>query len=625
MHSLLKLSLRCLLFLLPLPVQDLLWAGQPLANPRARKNRRPAAVPIKGSAGETLLQLLHCAAPWGHPWWHALGALLLPRSLRVHCPRSLEPMAAAVVEESRVARVVMPQLEVAGSDCAIQRLEEPRVTVTAAFPVESEARGVGCLAGAARVQITVAIEEVEDKSQLEKQLLYAVEGGSCSEDDSSRCDRYSGAVTSGGENDADDLDQDWKPPEQELIQKLVAQTEYYFSDENLEKDAFLLKHVRRNKMGYVSVKLLTSFKKVKHLSRDWRTTAYALKYSDTLELNEAGTKIRRKAPVPVFPSENLPSKMLLVYDLHLLPELQSVNDLQENGGKQEKLFEHLLKLFRNFGVITSLRILKPGRDLPPDIKRFSSRYAQIGTKECAVVEFDEVEIAIKAHELMDAKKDETGMKVILIGMKPPKKKLNRNRDEPNKSLHKNKSLNKRVEELQGIGDESPVYSSSDPDSNPTSPLMDRKPTTANKLSNPTSPLMDRKPTTANKLSPSTYQNNHLSPNDSPRTSPWNSPSVQHKVLKSSPLAEDGTVTELLKKGTDYSSDSSITPSGSPWVQRRRSQTVACDRSPAGSPMLGRKIQNADGLPPGVLRLPKGPDGTKGFHIGRERNKAMQNS
>jgi hypothetical protein len=42
----------------------------------------------------------------------------------------------------------------------------------------------------------------------------------------------------------------------------VAQIEHYLSDDNLEHDAFLLKHIRRNKMGFVSVKLLTSFKKV---------------------------------------------------------------------------------------------------------------------------------------------------------------------------------------------------------------------------------------------------------------------------------------------------------------------------------------------------------------------------
>lgn len=54
----------------------------------------------------------------------------------------------------------------------------------------------------------------------------------------------------------------WIPPSSELKSKIAAQLEYYLSDEHLEADAFLLKHVQRNKMGYVSLKLLTSFKKV---------------------------------------------------------------------------------------------------------------------------------------------------------------------------------------------------------------------------------------------------------------------------------------------------------------------------------------------------------------------------
>jgi hypothetical protein len=78
---------------------------------------------------------------------------------------------------------------------------------------------------------------------------------------------YSSATTSGGENDREDLEPEWRPPDEELIRKLVDQIEFYFSDENLEKDAFLLKHVRRNKLGYVSVKLLTSFKKVRLTSQ----------------------------------------------------------------------------------------------------------------------------------------------------------------------------------------------------------------------------------------------------------------------------------------------------------------------------------------------------------------------
>lgn len=73
------------------------------------------------------------------------------------------------------------------------------------------------------------------------------------------------SAASGGENEREEPE--WKPPDEELIRKLVDQIEFYFSDENLEKDAFLLKHVRRNKLGYVSVKLLTSFKKVRPASQ----------------------------------------------------------------------------------------------------------------------------------------------------------------------------------------------------------------------------------------------------------------------------------------------------------------------------------------------------------------------
>ncbi|NWI53420.1 LARP6 protein, partial [Calyptomena viridis] len=425
--------------------------------------------------------------------------------------------------------------------------------------------------------------------------------------------------SSGGEND-DDSDQNWKPPENDLIQKLIAQIEYYFSDENLEKDAFLLKHVRRNKMGYVSVKLLTSFKKVKHLTHDWRTTAYALKYSHTLELNDDNKKVRRNTPVPLFPSENVPTRMLLVYDIHMISELQAqkINKQEENGHMQERIMEHLLKAFVTFGVISSVRIVKPGRDLPPDIRRVSNQYTQLGTQECAIIEFEEVDAAVRAHDFMCAENRDTGMKVVLIGTKPPKKKVpkDKNRDEDSsKSLKKTRSLNKRVEELQFVGDESSANSSSDPESNPTSPLSGRKRTATNTTSN---------------LSPIVHPNNHLSPNVSPRSSPWNSPSSLRKVTKKSPLAEDSklnpsTSPEIPRKCTDYSSDSSTTPSGSPWVQRRKAQTLTQEKSPVSSPLLVRKIQNADGLPVGVLRLPKGPDGTKGFHNGCERRKAVKNA
>lgn len=360
---------------------------------------------------------------------------------------------------------------------------------------------------------------------------------------------------------------------------------------------------------------LVLFSQVKHLTRDWRTTAYALRHSTLLELNEEGRKVRRRTSVPVFASESLPSRMLLLSELQRWPELGVA--LAGGGGagdgspganpaQQERLMELLLKAFGAYGPIASVRVLKPGKDLPPDLKKLSGRYSQLGTEECAIVEFEEVEAAVKAHEAYTGQqsdgKGSMGLKVVLIGTKPPKKKVpkERQRDENGNAgggLRKSRSLNSRVRELQYHGDDS-ACSSSDTESNPTSPHLGRK------------------SRSCNKLSPGGF---HLSPAVSPRSSPWNSPRAspcsQRKAPPNarSPLASEGRLSpEAGRRWADYSSDSSLTPSGSPWVQRRK-QVASQESSPVGSPMLGRKIQNADGLPPGVVRLPRGPDGTRGFH------------
>ncbi|XP_070619335.1 la-related protein 6 isoform X2 [Erythrolamprus reginae] len=327
-------------------------------------------------------------------------------------------------------------------------------------------------------------------------------------------------------------------------------------------------------------------------------------------MNEDGRKVRRSAPVPVFPSENLPSRMLLVYDISPTQDPQPLqDDGQENGEAREEVMEHVLKTFISFGVILSVRILKPGRDLPPDVKKFSGRYSPVGTQECAIVEFEEVEAAVKAHESF-VLLDKAAMKVILIGTKPPKKKALKEKNQgkgSTKDPSKSRSMNRRVEELQDVSEDLSANSSSDPESDPTSPVP-------------------RRSGFSNRLTPSAYPNHHLSPNISPRSSPWNSPSSLRKTSRMSPLAEDGRAflspssPETSKRSADYSSDSSITPSSSPWVQRRRqARTLAQEKSPVGSPETKVvKIAAPAGLPVGVLRWPRGPDGTKGFHNSHER-------
>ncbi|KAK0145874.1 La-related protein 6 [Merluccius polli] len=573
---------------------------------------------------------------WAHVWavWRAVGAPLASRrSTRRRfsdlgdlgdgrggpAPTGRRTGGSLVSGTMSVAAGLLPPdpnraVDRGGSEALVGGPGADDVVSVDRLPQQQEALGT--------VTITVAIQAAEDEEPEEGfSRTMDLLGGSCSEDDVGRHDKSSGAGTSGGELE----EESWRPPDPELISKLVSQIEVYLSDENLEHDAFLLKHVRRNKMGFVSVKLLTSFKKVKHLTRDWRTTAYALRHSTMLELNDEGRKVRRQSTVPVFASESLPSRMLLLSDLQSWPELAALKGGGGGGGggggesgaggavqQQEQLMKLLLKAFGAYGAIASVRVLKPGKDLPADLKRLSGRYNQLGSEECAIVEFEEVEAAVKANEAAGGGEDGgggaagcLGMKVILIGTKPPKKKVPKDRPRDEGGMRKSRSLNSRVRELQYHGEDS-ACSSSETESNPTSPRLARKSRSCNKLS----------PTAAGAGGIGFQNNNHLSPAVSPRNSPWSSPRgspcPQRKAQKS-PLVSEGRLSpEAGRRWADYSSDSSLTPSGSPWVQRRR-QVASQESSPVGSPMMGRKIQNADGLPPGVTRLPRGPDGTRGFH------------
>ena len=70
-----------------------------------------------------------------------------------------------------------------------------------------------------------------------------------------------GDVGSGNESSDVDIGE-MVIPDEELKAKITKQVEFYLSDANILKDTFLLKHVRRNKEGYVSLKLIASFRKV---------------------------------------------------------------------------------------------------------------------------------------------------------------------------------------------------------------------------------------------------------------------------------------------------------------------------------------------------------------------------
>lgn len=169
----------------------------------------------------------------------------------------------------------------------------------------------------------------------------------------------------------------------ELATTLVRLVEEYLSDEGLAKDLFLLKHVRRQKEGYISLKLLSGYKRIKKCSRDSDMLAAALRTSEALELNPEATKVRRRTQLPdALQHEAPPSRTLLVTRL---PATSATM-----GG--------LATLFGQFGSVVSLQVLRPRQDgvLHPEVLSLATRLPGLASATCAVVEYENVWGAARA-------------------------------------------------------------------------------------------------------------------------------------------------------------------------------------------------------------------------------------
>ncbi|GCB69162.1 hypothetical protein scyTo_0013929, partial [Scyliorhinus torazame] len=410
---------------------------------------------------------------------------------------------------------------------------------------------------------------------------------------------------------------EWIPPNSDKIQKIIAQVEFYLSDENLAVDSFLLKHMKKNKMGYISIKLLTSFKKVKCLTKDWKVTAYALNYSKLLEINQEGTKIRRKNPVPEFLLSVPPSKRILAWDLYK----DSPGNNSEIHG-HVNIMETAMKIFSVHGPISSIRILQPGREIPAELKKYTLKYPEVGTKICILVEYEYYEGAKKAYEELGKKHCHNGenLKVVILTGKGTKKINSIDTDESDDLKKSNpKKPPKRpakIEQMQCTMGEF-IYSSSESDGANSPAYVQRY--LQHKICDAYNCNSQISSTTS--LSQS-WSDHYCGQCISRRSLVYHHPSPLADFVAQGVWPSPGTSPEFTKKFHDHLSDSGNC-SGSPWVQRRKlaaNQATSLEINQTTYKQLVRKHQSGTGLPSGLVRLPFGPDGTKGFHnsIGRGR-------
>jgi len=192
---------------------------------------------------------------------------------------------------------------------------------------------------------------------------------------------------------------DYEVPNEDQVEKIIDQVEYYLSDEYLAKDKYLLRQIRCKSEGYISIKLMTSFKKVKKLTRDWQVVRHALKLAPQLEVSPEGYRVKRRDTLP----ETLRKPRLLtsVVAIRVPPEFDSV--------------DQITSLFRAYGEIGLVRLLRPGKEVPSDLRNYATQVPDIGDSLCAVVDFEGSDAALKAVRELKEQFSNSGMRLALLG------------------------------------------------------------------------------------------------------------------------------------------------------------------------------------------------------------------
>ncbi|KAA0202826.1 hypothetical protein HAZT_HAZT000705 [Hyalella azteca] len=354
-------------------------------------------------------------------------------------------------------------------------------------------------------------------------------------------------------------------PDQDLIDRIVTQVEIYFSDACVLKDKFLLKHIRRNKEGYVSLKLVSSFKKIKQLTKDWRVVAYALNKSSTaIQINDLGTKIRRIIPLPEIDDTPVTCTVLA---LNLPLEKPSIDTVSQ--------------LFAKCGDMDLIRVLRAGAPLAAELKTLSSKHPALNSTNCAWIEFESPEASKEACKLST----EEGMKVIPIVPESLKKPEKQTLQKSNPNSRKNSANNPSYPQQKG--------------------LNSRKNSFKNLKNNG---YVEQ-------------ENQHKRPFLQQRRKAVSLINNQRPNLGELSVIVEGRRRPKSKSCVEFSGQGSVpAAAAASWMQRHLfAAAVASAASAAGVPGKAPLVQRPSRVslgsltvPDGVARFPKGPDGTKGF-------------
>jgi len=254
---------------------------------------------------------------------------------------------------------------------------------------------------------------------------------------------------------------------------------------------------------------------------------------------------------------------------------------------EKPCIQSVSQLFSSCGDIAFIRVVRAGSALPQDLKPLATKYPALNDSHCAWIEFETPEAAKLATELTN----EDGMKVVPILPEAQKKpeKATQERKNSQSNSRKNSAANKENQH-------------------------ERKNSHSNNNSRKNSSTASSRKNSRQEQ----YNYETESPLQRQRRKAISLPITQRPNLSQlSAVVEERRSRPKSKSCTEQFPSGSSPPST--WVQRHLLAAAAASAASAAAPTVGSKpprpsrvSQGSLTIPDGVVRFPKGPDGTRGF-------------
>ena len=149
--------------------------------------------------------------------------------------------------------------------------------------------------------------------------------------------------------------------EDNLLQLVKEAAEEVMSDKNVCKDSYLFRQMKRNREGFVSIKLLGNSRQIRTITNSHNLLVLALQSSKHLELNKSNTKVKRRQPLPINMDAGKSLTSLLLIDPK---DISGIDDITQK--------------LKAYGEMSQIRMVRPGRPIPPYLRGYANTIPQLG-------------------------------------------------------------------------------------------------------------------------------------------------------------------------------------------------------------------------------------------------------